>query len=124
MTLLKTTLVGAALLTTLGLAGCQTTEERVYYEGGPRPVVVDQTVVYGSPSYRYRRPPPPIYVTPPPRYYGGPTRWEPPRRWDGPSRPPRYEPGGPGVGRPQVRPGPYMGGPTRYRPPNTDIGTP
>ena len=86
----KTALSAAVILAALGLAGCQTTEERVYYSSASP--VVSTTYVYDEGRYVYRRPPP-IVVGPPPRHY----------------RPPAYQP--PHV-RPPAPPPHYRVGPT------------
>lgn len=94
----KTALTATVILASAGLAGCQTTEERVYYSS-PAPtsttyVYQDEPVVYRrpptvyvAPSVRYARPAPVYYGRPPihhvrpmppprvvapPRHYGGP----------------------------------------------------
>lgn len=117
MSVLKTVLASSVVLSTLALAGCQTTsEEQVYYASGPttyRETVVVAPGPYYAPRPYYR---PPVYVAePPPRYYNGPTRWEPPHR-----RPPTVtSPGNPGRwDHPRPR-GDVTNGPTpdpRYRP--------
>ena len=80
----KPALAAAAVLATLGLAGCQTTEERVYYTSAPAPVASTTTVyVQGQPRYR----PQPIYVVQPRPVVVGVTpvrRWEHPRRGEEP----------------------------------------
>lgn len=106
MSATKTVLAASAVLTTLGLAGCQTTEERVYYPGAP---VYDETVVVAPRAYP---PPPPrvVVVRPPPRYVvGGPIVVEPPAGPRPPReryhpRPPRREP--PAGGQPRWQGGP------------------
>lgn len=103
MSILKTTLAISAVLATVGLAGCQTTEERVYYSGAP--VYTDPVVVVQTPRYR----PPPVYVVGPrPRHIVGRPIWrESAPRW---SEPPggRYHP------RPVYRE-PPAGGPRQPR---------
>ena len=111
MSPLKTALAASVILATLGLAGCQTTEERVYYSS-PAPVarttyVYDEgPVVYRRPAAVYVAPPPVRYVRPmpppvryvqpmprhhvvaPPRYYGAPRPYYgTPRPSYGPRRP-------------------------------------
>jgi hypothetical protein len=114
MSVLKSALVVSVLLTTAGLAGCQTTEEQVYYAGTPR---VSTTVIYDD-GPRWR-PPPVVYVEPPirrvrPIYRGGPEpapyppphlRRMQPRERGGPEPAP-YPP--PHLQRPAPR---YQGGP-------------
>lgn len=93
MTVAKTALAASVILATLGLAGCQTTEERVYYSEVPSPAV-STTVVYDEPPRVYR--PPAVYVDTPPYYVGRPGYYDDrPSRWDRPGyrRPPVY--GGP-----------------------------
>ncbi|WP_333826198.1 hypothetical protein [Pinisolibacter sp.] len=92
----KTALSATVILATLGLAGCQTTEERVYYSSASP--VVSSTYVYDEGRYVHRRPPP-VYVAPPPRhirplahpprYYGRPTPDPRGRFYNGPARDPR-----------------------------------
>ncbi len=115
MSVSRTLLAAAALLGTLGLAGCQTTEESVYYSSAP---TVRETIVYSDgPRWRYSRPPV-VYVRPPPRYYGGPTPLPPrhPPRWTDPRRPPvMTSPGNPRQVQPRPprrAPSPYTNGPT------------
>lgn len=74
----KTALAASMILATLGLAGCQTTEERVYY---PAAAPVHTTTVIVDDGPRWRAPPPPpiwvqprpvVVVQPPPYYRPGP----------------------------------------------------
>lgn len=91
----KSVLAASVILGTLGLAGCQTTEESTYYSSGvsyrPRTVYYDET-----PRWR-PAPPPRVIVAPPPPVYYGDYRPRPPRVYDGWNRgvnpPPRYERG-------------------------------
>lgn len=111
MTVAKTALAASVILATLGLAGCQTTEERVYYSEVPSPVV-STTVVYDEPTRVYR--PPAVYVDRP-YYVGRPGYWDRPvhRRppvYGGPTPDPRWHPRRP----PQ---GPLPGDPGGLRPP-------
>ena len=107
MSVVKTALVASAILATLGLAGCQTTEDRVYYGGVRQPPRT--TVIYDD-GPRWVAPPPRVYVRsapiiidrpdyrqrhwPPPHRWGGPTP-DPNDRWGGPTPDPRHRWGGP-----------------------------
>ncbi len=81
MTPVKTALAASVILSSLGLAGCQTTEERVYYSA---PAAVRTTYVYTESPYVYRRPAA-VYVAPTPRYVRPPVRYVRPVAY-----PPRY----------------------------------
>ena len=88
MTAVKTALSASVILATLGLAGCQTTEERVYYSAAPP--VERTTYVYDEGAYVRRRPPPVVVMPSPPPYW---RPIDPPyRRWQ-PIEPPRYHGG-------------------------------
>ncbi len=97
MSVAKTALAASVILATLGLAGCQTTEEgpyyssrstvssRVYYDDTPRwqppprVVVAPPTRVYYDDTPRWQ-PPPRVIAAPPPRvYYDTTPRWQPQR---------------------------------------------
>lgn len=111
MTVAKTALAASVILATLGLAGCQTTEERVYYSDVPSSTV-STTVVYDDGPRVYR--PPTVYVDQPPYYVGRPVYWDRPvhRRppvYGGPTPDPRWQPRRP----PQ---GPLPGDPGGLRP--------
>jgi hypothetical protein len=104
MTTARTALALLTVLGTAALAGCQTTEEDVYWgsettvyrSGYPAPRsrtvwVDDDPVIYGAPRYRdgyYRPAPPPRYArpAPPPPRYDRPA--PPPPRYDRPAPPP------------------------------------
>lgn len=101
---MKAVAAASVVLATVGLAGCQTTEERVYYTPAPtmRSTVVVEEGGYYRPYRPYRPGPTVVVEQPPPRYYGPPPHhyrpppphrnWEPPphRRWEPP--PPRRVP--------------------------------
>ena len=97
----KTALSVSVILASAGLAGCQTTEERVYYSSAP--VATSATYVYEDGPY-VRRPPVVVGYEPPVRYVRPPMH--PPRYWGGPD-PRRHYYGGP-VPDPRRH---YYGGP-------------
>ena len=98
----RSALTASVILATLGLAGCQTTEERVYYSAAPAPEAT--TYVYDDVSYVPRRPPPVVVMPSPPRYW---RPIDPPhRRWHPVDPPYHYgdrHPGRRGEWRPDGR---------------------
>lgn len=96
MSVVKTALAASAILATLGLAGCQTTEERVYYSDVRQPPRT--TVIYDD-GPRWVAPPPRVYVQPRPIIIERPDyrhrHWPPPQRWGGPTPDPDQRWGGP-----------------------------
>ena len=97
---MKAVAAASVVLATVGLAGCQTTEERVYYTPAPtmHSTVVVEEGGYYRPYRPYRpappivveRPPPRGYYAPPPHHYRPPPP-APPPRWRPPSNQP-WEP--------------------------------
>lgn len=100
MNILSTTLLVSTVLGSIGLAGCQTTEEDYYYGQQPRRVVTepwdtDETVYVRRPQrwgndYGYDRPAP-VYRQQQPRYQPPPPppqpRYQPPPPQSAPARP-------------------------------------
>lgn len=115
MSITKTALAASMILASLGLAGCQTTEERVYYTE-PAPVRTTTTYVYeDGPRWR---PAPRIYVQPRPIYDDGPRWRHRPRDWGGPEPAP-YPPPRMRDHRPREAGGPE---PAPYPPPHLRPG--
>lgn len=87
MRVLPITLLVTTVLGSIGLAGCQTTEDDYYYGDRPQRRVVrtyeDDTVYVRRPNWRYVDDRPTRVVTPPPRWTPRdeprPVRWEHPR---------------------------------------------
>lgn len=116
----KTALAASMILAMPGLAGCQTTEERVYYSSAPAPVATAWVYEDGP---RWREPPPRIWRDAPPAVWGGPEpihRHHPPR-WEPPHRPPiARDPGGRFDHHPPIPRDP--GGRFEHRPPHDGGG--
>jgi hypothetical protein len=102
MKILSITLLVSTVLGSIGLAGCQTTEEDYYYSGQPRRVVSTEETVYvrrpqwGGDDYR----PAPVYrerwsEQRQPRYQEPRYQPQPPRHQPAPPPPPRYQPAPP-----------------------------
>jgi len=94
MKILSITLLVSAALGSIGLAGCQTTEEDYYYGGQPRRVVSErwdsEETVYvrrPQPVYDYGYSRETVYRQPPPRWQAPPP--PPPQRWQAPPPPPQ-----------------------------------